>query len=127
MRHQVLRAHTDSGFEDSLEVLADPDPMRCGDHVLCRDFGTSLTTTRSQDGATGTGAHPQTETVLLGTLAVVGLESTLTHFKSPISRSPVNDSAFSQKTAVRVSTAEHSCALELKEKRMKPSTQDTPS
>ncbi len=127
VRHQVLRAHADSGFEDSLEVVAAPDPVGCGDHVLCRDFGTSLTTTRSQDGAAGAGAHAQTEAVLLGTLAVVGLESTLTHFRSPISRSPVNDSAFSQKTAVRVSTAEHSCALELKEKRVKPSTQDTPS
>lgn len=125
--HEMIRAHADSGSEDSSEVIAAPDPVRCGDHALCRDFGTSLTTTRSQDGAAGTGAHAQTETVLLGTLAVVGLESTLTHFRSPISRSPVNDNAFSQKTAVRVSTAEHSCAVELKENRMKPSTQDTPS
>jgi hypothetical protein len=43
------------------------------------EFGATLATARSEDRATGTGAHPKAETVHLGAAAVVGLECALAH------------------------------------------------
>ena len=43
------------------------------------EFGASLAATCAQDGATGTSAHTQTETVDLRTATVVRLESSLAH------------------------------------------------
>lgn len=53
---------------------ADAEPKSSG-----RDLGAALGAARRQDRAARTGAHPQTETVHLGTLTGVGLEGTLAH------------------------------------------------
>ncbi|MCU1633758.1 MAG: hypothetical protein JWM61_2410, partial [Micrococcaceae bacterium] len=50
-----------------------------GRNRLCREFGTALATARRQDGTTSAGAHAKTETVLLGTTAVIRLKSPLAH------------------------------------------------
>lgn len=42
-------------------------------------FGASLAATRAEDGAAGTGAHAQTESVHLGAAPVVRLEGSLAH------------------------------------------------
>ncbi len=44
-----------------------------------RELGAPLGATSCEDAATGTGAHACTETVLLGTTTVVGLEGALAH------------------------------------------------
>lgn len=50
-----------------------------GRNRLCREFGTALAAARRQDGTTSAGAHAKTETVLLGTTAVIRLKSPLAH------------------------------------------------
>ena len=50
-----------------------------GRNRLCREFGTALAAACRQDGTTSTGAHAKTETVLLGTTAVIRLKSPLAH------------------------------------------------
>jgi hypothetical protein len=46
---------------------------------LCRYFGAALAATRSQYGATSTGAHSVAETMLLSPTTIVGLVSFLAH------------------------------------------------
>jgi hypothetical protein len=46
---------------------------------LSRKLGAPLAATSREDGATGASAHPQTETVDLGTPTVVRLEGSLAH------------------------------------------------
>lgn len=46
---------------------------------LRREFGASLAATRSKDRATGTGTHPQSESVHFGATPVIRLEGSLAH------------------------------------------------
>lgn len=50
--------------------------------VLRREAAAALTTTRTKDGASGTGAHTQTEAVRLGATTVIGLERPLAHWRA---------------------------------------------
>jgi hypothetical protein len=63
------------------------DAVVAGEHRgwLDRDFAATLAAASGEDGATGTSAHAQTETVNFRTAAVVGLVGTLRHFFSSAS------------------------------------------
>jgi hypothetical protein len=74
-RHSATTAH-------KAPIVVSPDePVGFGQHEarLRGEFGASLATTRTQDGAAGTGAHSQAETVHLGAAPVVRLEGSLAH------------------------------------------------
>lgn len=51
---------------------------------LSREFGATLTTASGQNGASGAGAHAKAEAVHLGAAAVVRLERSLAHGRSPV-------------------------------------------
>jgi hypothetical protein len=80
------------------EVRATPQSLRRGKHGYLdiptglnagsgRQRAAALGTARRKDGATGTGAHAQPETVGLGTAAVVRLIGALAHVRTPSSTS----------------------------------------
>lgn len=58
------------------------------------EFGAALATTVREDGAAGTGTHPETEAVGLGTTAVVRLEGALAHSGAPENKSFRRDIAW---------------------------------
>jgi hypothetical protein len=53
--------------------------VRRGQEKLRGELSATLAATRSEDGATGAGAHAQTETVHLRATTVVRLKSSLAH------------------------------------------------
>ena len=74
-RHSPTPAH------ETPIVVGPHEPVGFGQHEtrLRGEFGASLAATRTQDGAAGTGAHPETESVHLGSAPVVRLEGSLAH------------------------------------------------
>ena len=74
-RHSPTTAH-----EASIVVSPD-EPVGFSQHGirLRGEFGAPLATTRTQDGAAGTGAHSQAESVHLGAAPIVRLEGSLAH------------------------------------------------
>jgi len=63
------------------EVAPVAEPGSCGQHrqQSGREFGAALGPAGGQDGASGTGAHPQPEAMSLGPATVVRLEGALAH------------------------------------------------
>ena len=74
-RHSPTTAH-----EASI-VISPDEPVGFSQHRLRLrgEFDASLATTRTQNGAAGTGAHSQAESVHLGAAPVVRLEGSLAH------------------------------------------------
>ena len=74
-RHSPTTAH-----ETSIVVSPD-EPVGFGQHGfrLRGEFGASLATTRTEDGAACTGAHSEAEAMHLGAAPIVRLEGSLAH------------------------------------------------
>ena len=81
VRHRVRVCCTNTPTYRRLVVGPPRDAIGFGEHRagLGGELGAALAATGGQDGTAGTGAHPQTEAVGLGTLAVVRLERSLAH------------------------------------------------
>ena len=74
-RHSPTTAH-----EASI-VISPDEPVGFSQHRLRLrgEFDASLATTRTQNGAAGTGAHSQAESMHLGAAPIVRLEGSLAH------------------------------------------------
>ena len=79
MNHQRAVTAAHAAFNCSREVFAAQHPMRRTEHVSGSEASATLATTRSQDGATGAGAHTVAEAVHLGAATVVRLKGPLAH------------------------------------------------
>jgi len=78
---QAARGASATASDGGAEVGRCSDAVGLGEHAaeLRGQFGATLTTASTEDGAAGAGAHAKPESVHLGTAAVVRLESSLAH------------------------------------------------
>ena len=81
VHHSVRSGYPGPLSNDRFVVVARRDAVRFGQHRRCLggEFGASLTTTCTENGAPRTSAHTQTETVDLRAATVVRLEGSLAH------------------------------------------------
>jgi len=81
MKYHSGRTDPAPATDRSAEVGGTSHPVRPGEHaeVLRGQFGATLAAASTQNGATGTRAHAETEAVNLRAAAVVRLESSLAH------------------------------------------------
>jgi len=89
MHHEPAARDAPAPSDRSPEIGAPMYPLLVIEHGaarppggLRRDAAAALATTCRQDRATRAGAHPQTETVRLGTTTVIGLERPLAHWRA---------------------------------------------